>query len=232
MARESTIGSVFSLEQHPTTPVRGDITAVTQTTAGGMTTTLATDLAAPMVGGYVVISGTGWRSIDSKTAHRISAVLPAETIPAVLPARIVIDTSTEMDTAPAAIGTSASVRAVRLIEVCFSEFGSESSKPGEVDVTTMCDTERRNVAGLSNAGSATFGGPLDLTDAGQIELIAAQKDGLNRALIWKTRSGQTGIMDGTVSSFAAGPQGVEQAVKFSGTFQISEAPTYLAPLAP
>jgi hypothetical protein len=231
MARESTIGSVFSLEQHLAAPVSGDITAVTQTLAGGKTTTLATDLANPVVGGYVVVSGSGWRSLDSKTAHRISAVLPAETTPAVLPARIVVDVSTEMDTAPSTVGASASARAVSLVEVCFSEFGSESSKPGEVDVTTMCDTERRNVAGLSSAGSATFGGPLDLTDAGQLELIAAQKDGLNRALIWKTRSGQTGIMDGTVSSFAAGPQGVEQAVKFSGTFQISEAPTYLPPLA-
>lgn len=215
MARESTIGSVFKMEVPPTSGTPDSITAATKGTTTEITTT-----GTYAVGDFAVIEGTGWKSLDRATAHRVSSLGTG---------KITIDTDTSDETGAVSAGT---VRKLTLVETCFAEFTPESSKPGEVDVTTMCDTERRNVAGLSSPGSASFGGPLDLTDAGQKELIAAHKDGVTRNLLWITRGGQTGVMSGTVSSFAAGPSGVEQAVSFSGTFQIGESPVYLEPLAP
>jgi hypothetical protein len=214
MARESTIGSVFHLETAP--PVAtSPLTAATVAAKAEITATHAL-----AVGDFVVIEGTGMRALDRMTAHRVSAVTGTTAF--------IVDTDTSEE---AAAATTGKFRKIALIETCFAEFGNEASTPGEIDVTTMCDLERRNVPGLSSPGSATFGGPLDLTDAGQKELIAAQKDAKTRNLIWVTRGGQTGIMAGVVSSFSAAPGGVEQAVSFNGSFQIKEAPVYLEPLA-
>ena len=211
MARESTIGSVFYLEDLPAA-AGAAITAATAATKAVIT---ATNTLA--VGDFVRISGTGMKSLDRMTSHRVSTASGTS---------FTVDTDSTGDT-PATDGEFVKVAAT---EVCFAEFGVEAATPGEVDVTTMCDTERRNVPGLSSPGSATFGGPLDLTDAGQKEIMEAQRDASTRNLIWITRGGQTGIMAGVVSSFSAAPGGVEQAVSFNGSFQIKEAPVYLEPL--
>lgn len=210
MARESTIGSVFHLETMPV-GTTSPITSATKAAKAVITATHALE-----VGDFVVIAGTDMASLDTLTAHRVSAVTSTTAF--------TVDTDTSNDTAAATAGT---FRKVGLVEVCFAEFGNEASTPGEIDVTTMCDTERRNVPGLSSPGSATFGGPLDLSNAGQQALIAAQKDAKTRNLIWVTRGGQTGIMSGVVSAFSAAPTGIEQAVTFNGSFQIKEAPVYL-----
>lgn len=212
MARESTIGSTFYLQTNP--GAAG--VAATAATAGAKTT--ITVSGTYKVGDFVIISGSGSKKLDRMTPHRISAVGTGD---------ITLDTDTTGETLTATL----KVLEVHTVEVCFAEFGNEPGTPGEVDVTTMCDLERRNVAGLSSPGSATFSGPLDLSNAGQQELIKAQQDGKDRALIWVTRGGQTGMMTGTLSSFSAAPPGVEQAVTFNGTFQIKEAPVYLDAIA-
>jgi hypothetical protein len=210
MARESTIGSIFKIETMPVTATT-PATAATKAAMAVITTVGAT----LVKGDFIVIAGTGFKTLDRLAAHRVFLATATS---------ITVETDTTLETATATAGT---MRKVTQIESCFAEFGNEPTTPGEVDVTTMCDLERRNVAGLSSPGSATFSGPLDLSDAGQKELIKAQKDGLTRNLIWVTRGGQTGIMAGVVSAFAASPPGVEQAVQFSGSFQIKEAPVYL-----
>lgn len=210
MPRESTIGSVFQLETTPPASTN-PISAATKASMAVLTITGGT----AAKGDFVVINGTGLESLDRQTAHRVFAATPTS---------VTVETDTTNDS-----GTftgPGTMRLLNLVETCFSEFGNEPATPGEVDVTTMCDTERRNVPGLSSPGSATFSGPLDLSDAGQKELIKAQKGAETRNLIWTTRSGQQGVMAGVVSSFAAAPPGVEQAVTFSGTFQIKEAPVY------
>lgn len=213
MARESTIGSTFHLETLPA-GTAGTITGATAASKAEVTTTTTV-----AVGDFVRIGGTGWPSLDRKTSHRVSAVGTG---------KIVLDTDTSKETGTAP--TAGSIVKVVDQEVCFAEFGVDSPAPNDVDVTTMCDLERRNVAGLSNPGSATFGGPLDLTDSGIQALIHAQADGLARSMRWKTRNGQTGLLYGVVSSFTGGPQGVEQAVTFSGTFTVQDRAIYLPPL--
>jgi hypothetical protein len=211
MARESTIGSVFKTETMPVTATT-PATAATKAVMAVLTTVGAT----LVKGDFIVIAGTGYKALDRLTAHRVFLATATS---------ITVETDTSAETL--ATATAGTMRKVTLVETCFSEFGNEAQAPGEVDVTTMCDLERRNVAGLSTPGSATFSGPLDLSDAGQKELIKAQRDGLTRNMIWITRGGQTGIMAGTVGSWAAAPQGVEQAVTFNGSFTIKEAPVYL-----
>jgi hypothetical protein len=212
MARESTIGSVFMLEDMPASAGA----AITDITVGATTEITVTGTFA--INDYVTIAGTGSSTLDRKTAHRVSATGTGT---------ITIDTDTTGETI-AAGGTATKIVTT---EVCFSEFGVEAATPGEVDVTTMCDLERRNVAGLSSPGSASFSGPLDLTDVGQQKLLAAHGDGLARNMIWTTRGGQVGILYGVVTAFAAAPQGVEQAVTFNGAFQIQDRPIYLPPVA-
>jgi hypothetical protein len=219
MARESTIGSFFYLEKIPDTAVTPE--TISAITAGKTTSVTAASLSTAKAGDFVVLEGTGVHALDRASAHRISAVATGGVL--------TLDTDTEGATIPSSVVGTA--RILTLVETCFSEFSSEASKPGEIDVTTMCDLERRNVAGLSSPGTATFGGPLDLTDAGQQEILKAFRDGKIRNLIWRTRGGQTGILVGSVSAFSGGPQGVEQAVKFTGSFQISGSPIYLPPMA-
>jgi hypothetical protein len=219
MARESTIGSTFRLESLPRVTGLG-ITAVTKSATAGANTSI-TSTAVVKKGDFIAIAGTGWSSLDRKTAHRVA------TAPVAGVFQINTDTFAETTAAPA----TGTVTILATQEVCLAEFGVDAGTPGEVDVTTMCDLERRNVAGLSSPGTASFGGPLDLADAGQVKLLAAFNDGLPRNLIWLTRGGQTGILYGVVSAFSGGPQGVEAAVSFAGSFQIQAAPIYLPPLA-
>lgn len=213
MARESTIGSVFMLEKIPdtaATPVA--ISAATKVNPTVLTVTSATTAK----GDFIRISGTDSKPLDRMAPHRVSASTATSV-------------TVETDNSDGVAATKGSYVELEFQEVCFSEFGNDVPTPGEIDVTTMCDAERRNVTGLSSTGSATFGGPLDLTDLGIKALIEAYEDAKPRALIWKTRSGQTGILYGVVNSFTAGPQGVEQAVTFSGSFQVMERARYLAP---
>jgi hypothetical protein len=211
MARESTIGSVFLLETLPAAAT-ADITGATAAAKAVITAVNTLEK-----GDWVVISGTGMRSLDRKGAHRVSEASGTS---------FTVDTDTTGET-PA---TDGEFRKITVQEVCFAEFGVDAGTPGEIDVTTMCDLERRNVPGLSNPGAATFGGPLDLTDIGIKRLLEAFRDGSPRNLVWVTRGGQTGVLYGTVSAFAGAPQGVDQAVTFNGSFQIQESPHYLEPL--
>lgn len=217
MARESTIGSLFYLEDVSGAVVTQNFTAVTKGATTSLTVSAALTGAAS--GSWVRISGSDLPSLDRKAPHRVISASASA---------IVVDTDTSGDTGA---GTAGSVDLVDMTEVCFSEFTPNSPEPGEVDVTTMCDTERRTVAGLSSPGSVSFGGPLDMTDTGVNALIAARKDGKVRAMTWVTRGGQAASMAGVVSSFIGAPQAVEAAVTFSGTFQVQDGPFYNAPLA-
>jgi hypothetical protein len=217
MARESTIGSFFFLENLDTVAVSQAFSAVTKGPTTSLTVAAALAGAAP--GKWVRIAGSDMRTLDRAAPHRVISASASA---------IVVATDTSDETVTATAGT---VELVDFVETCFTEFTPNSPEPGEVDVTTMCDTERRTVAGLSSPGSVSFGGPLDMTDTGVLALIAARKDGLVRAMYWQTRGGQAASMAGQVSSFVGAPQAVEAAVTFSGTFQIQDGPFYHAPLA-
>jgi hypothetical protein len=210
MARESTIGSMFYLEASRATAVA--FSAVTK----GATTSLTVASAPPGVeaGSWIVISGSDLPSLDRTSPHRVISASASA---------VVVDTDTTADV-PA--GTAGELVLLTMQEVCLTEFTPSAPEPGEVDVTTMCDTVRRTVAGLSSPGSISFGGPFDMEEAGMLALIAAQKDGVARGFSWVTRGGQAASMFGQVASFVGAPQGVEQAVTYSGSFQVQDGPFY------
>lgn len=217
MARESTIGSVFLLEKIPSTPATPvPISAGTAAKPAVLTVTGATTAK----GEFIRISGTGSKPLDRMVPHRASVATATS---------ITVDTDNSAANNGVAV-TDGDYVDLEFQEVCFAEFGNDVPTPGEIDVTTMCDDERRQVTGLASMGTATFGGPLDLTDAGQMALLEAYNDKKPRAMIWKTRSGQTGMLYGVVNSFSGGPQGIEQAVTFKGSFQIMERGRFLPPI--
>ena len=221
MARESTIKLEFDL-QDAGTPVYSVLAAPGLT--AGATTVITMNATDPgivggdyEVNGYLIINGSGWPSLDGKL-HIITAV-------GVSTVTIGTDTSAETAALPTDL-TDILVGRTTFTHVCLSEFTTNPTTPGEVDVTTMCDTERVNLPGLPSAGTAGFTGMFDLDDPGMLALEAASIDGAERHMIAKTRRGQVGIFYGVVSSFIMGSLAVEQAVTYTGTFTLKSKPTY------
>lgn len=224
MARESTIGSKFLLEDFKAATIK---TAAVSGLTAGTTTTLTATVTDLKAGDFIRLKGDAVdRDVLGRlTGHRVQKVTagaqPTD------PSTIVLDVNTTGMTLPTA---GVTMEMPEYTEILVAEFGLDAPSPNEVDVTTMRDLERHNVPGLANTGSATIGGPMDLSDKGTQLLIAAYGDGKPRSLVWITRGGQTGLIYGVVASFTGGPQGVEQAVQFSGTFQVQERPIYLPAL--
>jgi hypothetical protein len=230
MARESTIKLEFELEQPGTGAITLKTPGITKSTAAGTAgapaTTVITydDTAAPnpmpKAGDKMLISGTGWPSLDGKLV-KVTAVdnTTAHTI------TVEADTFAETATLPTTL-TDIKASVPTWAHVCLSEFSPNAGAPGEVDATTMCDTERVTLPGLPTPGTASFTGMFDLDDKGMLALQAAYDDGKPRHLIAKTRRGQQATFHGVVSSFAMGALAVEGAVTFTGNFTLDRAPTY------
>jgi hypothetical protein len=225
--RETTIKLEFDLEKvgaAPATPFTLTGAGITKSASAGAATEILLDSTAapatpPAVGDKVQITGTGWASLDNRlhivtaydgTAHTLS-----------------IGTDTFGETDALAAMADIKVTPLEWDHVCLSEFSSQAGSPGEVDATTMCDTERVTLPGLSTPGTASFTGMFDLDDKGMLALQAAYDDGKSRWMVARTRRGQMAIFHGIVSAFTMGSLGVEQAVTFTGAFTLDRNPTYL-----
>lgn len=224
MARETTIKFDFMLEKArklaALLPASG--TVVTP----GTTTVLTVDDTSPGLTGtppdyapgqMLYIDGTGLPQLDG-LLHMITAMVPAT-------GSITISTDT---TGAAAVVSAPGIvfQAVEWDHVCLSEFTPNTGAPGEVDVTTMCDTERRTLPGLSSPGTASFSGMFDLEDTGMQALITAQRDALPRYFVGISRRGQCAVFHGVVSAFAPGSMSVEAALTYTGSFSLDEPPYY------
>jgi hypothetical protein len=230
MPRESTIKLEFALEAPGTGAITLKTPGITKSTAAGTASTPATtvinydDTAAPTpmpkAGDLLLITGTGWPSLDGKLS-KVTAVddATAHTI------TIAADTFAEAAALPTTL-TDIKVAMPTWAHVCLSEFSPNAGAPGEVDATTMCDTERVTLPGLPTPGTASFTGMFDLDDKGMLALQAAYEDGKPRYLIANTRRGQRAIFHGVVSSFGMGGLSVEGAVTFTGNFTLDRNPTY------
>ena len=221
MARESTIKLEFELSGPTWVTAVLDTPGITK----GSSTIVTLDAADPgllatayVIGGYMAVDGTGWPSLDGKL-HVITAV-GASTV------TLGTDSSAETAALPATLTDIKVTYTATWADVCLSEFTPNPATPGEIDATTMCDTERVNLPGLPGAGTASFTGMFDLDDAGMIALRDAQADAKERWLIAKTRGGQLAMFYGVVSSFTMGALGVEQAIPFTGTMTLKRSPNY------
>ena len=225
MARESTIRYTFDLEL----AARADAVVETPGVTAAADAVLTIDSADAgwsatppwyAVGEMIYVDNTGWASLDGKL-HMIKSVNSvAGTI------TIETDTSAEVTARPTPI-TAIIVHAIEWQEVCFSEFTPNPGTPGEIDTTTMCDTERRNLPGLATPGTANFTGMFDLDDEGMLAVIAAKDAATARFMVGTTRLGQAAVFHGIVSSASIGALTVETAVTFTGTFTLDESPYYM-----
>jgi hypothetical protein len=225
--RESTIKLEFALEKPPGESLALTGAGVTKNTAAGTatapaTTTINLDTAkapttAPVKGDWLIVTGTGWPSIDGKLLHVVSYDATAGTL------AVAADTFKET-----AVPVLADIKADLLAwdHICLSEFSSNAGAPGEVDATTMCDTERVTLPGLPTPGTANFTGMFDLDDKGMLALQAAYEDGVSRWMIARTRRGQMAIFHGIVSAFTMGSLAVEGAITFTGGFTLDRNPSY------
>ena len=221
MARESTIGLTFELELSKKTALVLETPGITK----GATTVLNVSNTDPgWAGGWLVagqliyLSATGVADLDGKL-HMISASsVGSETV-------TLSTDSSGMSGTVAAFGTI-NAQAINWQECPLSEFSPTPGQPGEIDVTTMSDTERKNVPGLSSPGTASFGGMFDLEDDGMVALDAAYKDATDRYFVGRTRSGQVAVFHGVVSAFSIGQLSVEAAMPFTGSFTLDESPYY------
>lgn len=227
MPRETTIKLEFDLSDPDPTALTLKSPGITKSTAAGTaqapaTTVIHTDPAtapttAPKAGDLIMVSGTGWKSIDGKLV-RVTAFDGTSG-----DLTVAADTFAE-NTTP----TLADIKAGQMTwhHACLSEFSANPGTPGEVDATTMCDTARVTLPGLASPGTASFSGFFDLDDAGMKALMDAEEDAKPRYLIAKSRRGQMAIFHGVVSSFSIGSLTVEGAIPFTGNFTLDKKPTY------
>lgn len=226
MARESTIKFTFLLEKAKRTAAVLETPGVTKAAATVINianTDPGWTAGWLAVGQLLYIENSGLPSLDGKL-HIISASdVGTETV------TLATDTSGDTET-PAAFG-DIDVYALEWTEVCLTEMTPSPGTPGEIDVTTLCDTDRVNLPGLAAPGTASFSGIFDVDDAGMQALITAKKDAVPRYLVGTSRRGQVAVFHGTVSSFSPGAITVEAAFTFTGSFTMDESPYYYKNLA-
>lgn len=145
-----------------------DVTAATK----GATTllTVANSLAA---GDVVIVTGSGWRTLDGKPGVVLASPAPTAT-----QVSVGIDTSSETATfgsgAEAVFMTNAD-----WTECCLQGLEIEAGQTDSISVGTFCD-DGAQLAGSTTNGNVTITGFVDPTDAGYQELLAAEADGVPR----------------------------------------------------
>lgn len=158
----------FYISNNPTeTPV-----AVTAAVSGATTVlTVANSLSA---GDIVVVSNSGWRSLDGKPG--VVLATPAPTATAV---SVGIDTSGETTS----LGVDAQATTLTnadWTECCLQGLDIEAGQTDTISVGTFCD-DGGQLAGSTTNGNAAITGFVDVTDSGYNELLKADADGLPRS---------------------------------------------------
>lgn len=221
MARESTIRFTFLLEKAKRVAAILETPGVTKAAA---TTIKISDTDPGWAAGYfavgqlLYIENSGLPSLDGKL-HMITVSNNVGEL-------VTLSTDSSGDTETVAAFGDVDVYAIEWTEICLTEMTPSPGTPGEIDVTTLCDTERVNLPGLAAPGTASFAGVFDVDDTGMQALITAKKDAVERYLVGTSRRGQVAVFHGVVSSFSPGAITVESAFTFTGTFTMDESPYY------
>ena len=147
MSRISSQGSIIMISDD-IDAASAPITAATKAKPCVLTSTTGA-----VVGDIVVPRGTGWNSIDDMP-FKVSAVAAGA---------ITLedsDTSDEVNDAAA----DATLSAPTFLELCRSNFTANNPAGATIDVTTLCDTAHRIVAGLPAIGTWNAAGFYDCSD--------------------------------------------------------------------
>lgn len=150
MSRISSQGSIIMISDD-IDAVSVDIAAATKAKPCVLTAAAG---AAPVVGDVVVPKGAGWNSIDGMP-FKVSAVAAG--------AITLEDSDTTEEVAD--LGADASISVPTFLELCRSNFTANNPAGATIDVTTLCDTAHRIVAGLPAIGTWNAAGFYDCGDA-------------------------------------------------------------------
>jgi len=147
--RISSQGTIIMIDDG-TDPTPVDIISATK--AKPCVITVATGAGVPVVGDIIVPRGTGWNSIEAMP-FKVSAVA--------LGAITLEDSDTTREANNILIGT---IEVPTFLEMCRSTFTANQPAGATIDVTTLCDTAHRIVAGLPAIGTWTAPGFYDCQD--------------------------------------------------------------------
>jgi hypothetical protein len=146
--RISSQGTIIMIDDG-TDPAPIDIVSATK--AKPCTITVAAG-ASPVVGDIIVPRGTGWNSIEAMPFKVSAAVAGVVTLE---------DSDTTREANAILIGT---IEVPAFVEMCRSSFTANQPAGATIDVTTLCDTAHRIVAGLPAIGTWTAPGFYDCQD--------------------------------------------------------------------
>lgn len=186
--------------------------AVTAITAGATTVLTVANSAA--VGDIVVVTNSGWSSLDGKPGVVTTATASSLTVD--------IDTAAEATTALATAKASI-YEPDNWVENCVSGLDIGGGAADSVSLATFCDSSAA-LAGAAGAQTATLTGFVDYSDPGFQEMQAAVNDGLPRLFRFNMPK-------------AANPTGNPPVMYFNGTmsavdesYQTGAAATFTAPV--
>jgi hypothetical protein len=154
MSRISSQGTVLMIADG-TAPVSADVLSITK--AKPCVVTLDVGATPPVVGDIVVPRGTTWNSLDGMPFKVSAVTAQAVTLED-------SDTTRETNVLPVAPADLATLEVNTWIELCRSNFNANNPAGSTIDVTTLCDTAHRIVAGLPAIGTWTAAGFYDCTD--------------------------------------------------------------------
>ncbi|MGF6877366.1 phage tail tube protein [Paraburkholderia sp. MM5477-R1] len=162
----------------------------------------------------VLVTGTGWSSLDGQTF--VLQNIDAETKTATLANS---DTSRETTDLNA---TNAHYVLHAFIDVCAVSYQINQNAAAQIDTTTLCDDEKSYLIGFTDPGTLTFDFFIDPTDPDYQALIEAQKDGLERMFEIIYRNGAMRTLPVIVQSINESG-GVDQAVQGAATLKVTGA---------
>jgi hypothetical protein len=200
--------------------------AVTAATKGSTTQLTVTNTAA--VGDIVIVTGSGWPSLDGKPGRVTVASGTAVTV--------AVDTAAETAAFSTAKGKAQFWAAANWIEFCLSGLDIDSGTADSIAVGTFCDAGAA-LAGASSNGTVNLTGFIDITDPGYQALLAASADGVPRnfkLVLPKAANSSAADANGGVFYFLNATVGavsqsyqVGQAASFTSSLVLSAKPVFV-----
>ncbi len=152
-------------------------------------------------GDIVSFAGTGKPELDGKSF--VLGTVDSTTHTAVLLGANLSKLSNPIATTDLGAAAAAHVfAATDEITLCLSSLGISVDTPGTVSVATYCDPTASLPASVSQAGTLSMGGYIDITDPGYALLLDAEIDGKTRILKIKLPDNGFIVVPVTVSNVA------------------------------
>jgi hypothetical protein len=162
MAKLASTGTMIFFATTATVP----LTIVSATKANPCVITVA-DVGTTKTGDFVSITGGNWKFLTGVDfSGRVYVAGVVDDVLNTIEIRGA-NTSTEV---PTFDPSDAVARSYDAQEICVATFQRTSPPASQIDVTTLCDTVRRKVAGLRDSGTFRFDGYYDAADVAQVFL--------------------------------------------------------------